>query len=148
MTDSRNHSRSWPRAIGIGIGVSLLTASVMIPLMKSGLSPLPKPLGLAFAETLLDRVLPLPVGAVFHTVYVTFWSVIFVRFFPQRDIKTSFLLALGLWLVVLLLFFPMVGWGLAGLTVGPKLIPASLSSHVLFGLCLWGLDRFTRRKSG
>lgn len=141
-TASRDSSRSWLRATGIGVGVSLLTALVMVPLTKSGMSPLPRPLGLAFAETLLGRALPLPAGLAFHTVYVTFWSAVFVRFFPQRTIKTALLLALGLWLVVLAVFFPIVGWGPAGLHVGHRLIPASLLPHLLFGFFLRGLDRY------
>lgn len=147
MTESENSSRSWLRAIGIGVGVSLLTAMVMVPLMKSGVSPLPKPLGLAFAETLLGRKLPLPVGLAFHTAYVTFWSAVFVRFFPRRNIKSALLLAFGLWLVVLAAFFPVVGWGFAGMYVSPKLIPASLLPHLLFGIFLWGLDKYLPPKT-
>ncbi|MEQ5803400.1 hypothetical protein [Halomonas sp. H10-9-1] len=63
---------SWPRAIGIGIAVSVLTAIVMVALLKAGVSPFPKPPSLAFAETLLGRPLPMPIGLLFHTVYVTF----------------------------------------------------------------------------
>lgn len=146
MTTSDSLSRPWLRAIGIGVGVSLLTAMVMVPLMEGGISPLPKPLGLAFAETLMGRVLPLPVGLVFHTAYVTFWSAVFVLFFPRRNIKTALLLALGLWLVVLAIFFPIVGWGFAGLNVSPKLIPASLLPHLLFGVFLWSLEKYLPRK--
>jgi len=144
MTESRKCASSWLRAIGIGIGVSLLTALIMVPLMKSGISPLPKPLGLAFAETLLHRTLPLPVGLAFHIAYVTFWSMVYVCFFPRRNIKTALLLALGLWLVVLVVFFPVVGWGFAGLSVSAKLIPASFMPHLLFGLFLWALNKLIR----
>jgi len=144
MIESRKCASSWLRAIGIGIGVSLLTALIMVPLMKSGISPLPKPLGLAFAETLLHRTLPLPVGLVFHTAYVTFWSVVYVCFFSRRNIKTALLLALGLWLFVLAVFFPIVGWGFAGLSVSAKLIPASFMPHLLFGLFLWALNKLIR----
>ena len=147
MTESESSPRSWLRAIGIGVGVSLLTALVMVLLSKSGVSPLPKPLGLAFAETLLGRTLPLPAGLAFHTAYVTFWSAVFLRFFPRRNIKSALLLALGLWLIVLAVFFPVVGWGFAGLHVGPKLIPASLLPHLLFGVFLWGLDKYLPRKT-
>ena len=55
-------SQDWVRAVGVGIGVAILTAAVMVTALKSGVSPLPKPLGLAFAETVLGRPLPLPVG--------------------------------------------------------------------------------------
>lgn len=142
MTTSLSAQSSWPRAISIGIGVSVLTAIIMVALLKAGVSPFPKPPSLAFAETLLGRTLPMPVGLLFHTVYVTFWSVIFVRYFPRKNILTALGLAAVLWLVVLAVFFPIVGWGFAGLAISPKLIVASAVPHILFGLLLWGLDRY------
>lgn len=146
MTEAQLSGRSWPRAIGIGLGVAVLTALVMATLLKIGVSPFPKPPSLAFAETLLGRDLPLPVGLLFHTVYVTFWCVVFVRFFPRRNLKTALALALVLWLVILAIFFPVVGWGFAGLHISPKLIPASLLPHLLFGILLWVLDKYLPRK--
>lgn len=146
MIEAQRSGRSWPRAIGIGLGVAVITAAVMGVLLKMGVSPFPKPPSLAFAETILGRNLPLPVGLVFHAVYVTFWSVVFVRFFPRRNLWTALGLALVLWLVILAVFFPLVGWGLAGLHISPKLIPASLLPHLLFGFLLWGLDKYLPRK--
>lgn len=137
--------RSWPRTIGIGMAVAVLTAIVMLALTAAGVSPFPKPPSLAFVETLLHRSLPLLVGLLFHAAYVTFWSVIFVRYFPQRNLKTAVALAGALWLAILVIFFPVVGWGFAGLDVSPKLIPASFIPHLLFGLFLWGLDRYVPR---
>ncbi|MDE2166324.1 MAG: hypothetical protein KGJ66_08295 [Alphaproteobacteria bacterium] len=142
MIDTGSNGRSWLRAVGIGIAVAVVTAIVMLALTFAGASPFPKPPSLAFAETVLRRPLPLPVGLLFHAAYVTFWSVIFVRYFPRRDIKTALALAGALWLAILVLFFPVVGWGIAGLKVSPKLIPASFVPHLLFGLFLWGLDRY------
>lgn len=142
MTDTGSNSRSWLRAVGIGIAVAVATAIVMLALTSAGASPFPKPPSLAFAETLMHRPLPLPVGLLFHGAYVTFWSVIFVRYFPRRDIKTALALAGALWLAILVVVFPIVGWGLAGLNVSPRLIPASFVPHLLFGLLLWLLDKY------
>ena len=139
--------QEWMRAIGIGIGVAILTAVIMVTALKSGLSPLPKPLGLAFAETVLGRPLPLPVGLLFHTAWVTAFSVIYVALF--RDALT-FLRALGLamalWALVLVFFFPVVGWGLLGLSVTPKLIGASAVPHLLFAIFLWGFCKLAFRE--
>ena len=147
MTEDKLSGRSWGRAIGVGVGVAVLTAAFMVTLLKLGASPFPKPPSLAFAETVLGRKLPLPVGLLFHTVYVTFWCVVYVRYFPQRNLKTALGLAFVLWLAVLAVFFPLVGWGFAGLHVSPRLIPASLLPHVLFGLLLWGLDNYLPGKT-
>ncbi len=138
--------QEWMRAIGVGIGVAILTAVIMVTALKLGLSPLPKPLGLAFAETVLGGALPLPVGLLFHTAWVTAFSIIYVALF--RDALT-FLRALGLamalWALVLVFFFPVVGWGFLGLNVTPKLIVASAVPHLLFAIFLWGLSKLAFR---
>lgn len=136
-------STEWLKAVGIGIASAVLLSAVMVPAAKLGISPFPKPPSLAFAETVFGRSLPLPVGLLFHVAYVTFWSVVYVVLF-RDNIRLSHALILGLilWGIVLVVFFPMVGWGLLGLGISPRLIIASLVPHVLFGVFLWGLCRF------
>lgn len=136
--------RDWGKAIAVGIGVSALTAAIMFAGLKSGISPLPKPLGLAFAETVLGRPLPLPVGLLFHTAWVTAFSALYVALF--RDALTfarALWLAIALWVVVLVFFFPLVGWGFFGLAVTPKLIVGAAVPHLLFAIILWGLCRWS-----
>lgn len=142
MAAVEHHGRSWLRAIGIGVLVSIITAAVMLALTSASVSPFPKPPSLAFAETVLRRTLPLPVGLLFHTIYVTFWSAIYVRYFPRRDLGIALGLAAVLWITILVVFFPIVGWGVAGLSISARLIVASLVPHLLFGLLLWALDRY------
>ena len=129
------------KAIGVGVAIALLLSAVMVPAFKAGISPMPRPLGLAFAQTLLGQV-PLPVGLLFHVVYVTFWSVAYIVLFRDRlTLLNALGLGLALWVLVLLVFFPIVGWGFLGLGVSPTLIPASLVPHLLFALFLWALSR-------
>jgi hypothetical protein len=131
--------QDYMRAIGVGIGVSILTGAFMAATMRAGISPLPKALGLAFAETLLRRPLPLPVGLLFHTVWVTAFSVIYVGLFRDAlTIGRALWLGLLLWIFVLVFFFPVVGWGFLGLAVSPKLIIGSALPHLLFSILLWG----------
>jgi hypothetical protein len=136
------------KAAGIGIATAVALSMVMLAAIKSGVSPLPEPLGLAFASRLLGRELPLPVGLAFHVAWVTLWSVLNVALF--RDALTfprALGLALFLWLLVLVAFFPYVGWGFLGLAVGPKLIVGALVPHLLFALFLWALARWGFRGS-
>ncbi|MBV6486648.1 MAG: hypothetical protein GHHEDOFH_00583 [Pseudorhodoplanes sp.] len=131
------------KAVGIGVVTALLLSALMVPAFKLGIAPMPQMPSLAFAETVLGRELPLPVGLLFHVVYVTFWSVAYVVLF--RDYLTflnALWLGLALWIVVLVVFFPIVGWGFLGLGVSPRLIPAALVPHVLFSVFLWALCRF------
>lgn len=142
--------KEWLKALAVGITTAILLSVVMVSALKLGISPFPKPLGLAFAEMVLGRALPLPVGLLFHVAYVTFWSVAFVvRFRNSLSFGKALLLALVLWIGVLVAFFPVVGWGFLGLGIGPKLIVASLVPHLLFAAFLWGLCRllFGRMRS-
>lgn len=143
MEIRRLSPREWAKAVGVGIANGLLLSAIMLPALKLGISPFPKPVGLAFAETLLGRTLPLPVGLLFHLAYVTFWSVTFIAFLhTSLTLRNALLLALILWIGALVVFFPIIGWGVLGLGIGPKLIVASFVPHLLFGLFLWGLCRF------
>lgn len=132
----------WAKALGVGIVNGLLLSAVMVPAFKLGLSPFPKPVGLAFAETVLQRPLPLPVGLLFHLAYVTLCSVAFVAVMRHGlTLRNALVWALILWVVALVVFFPINGWGLLGLAIGPQLIVAALVPHVLFGIFLWALCR-------
>lgn len=135
------------KAIGVGVGTAVLLSAVMVPALRLGISPLPQPLGLAFAETVLGGPLPLPVGLLFHVVYVAIWAVVYVALFRHAlTIGNAVLLGLFLWLLVLVVFFPVVGWGFLGLAIGPPLIVASLVPHLLFAVFLWGLCRLAFRQ--
>jgi hypothetical protein len=136
------------KAIAIGIVAAVLLSAVMVPALRLGISPLPKPLGLAFAEMVLGRSLPPPVGLLFHVAYVTAWSVVYVVLFRHAlTFRNALLLGLFLWLLVLFVFFPIVGWGVLGLAITPKLIVASLVPHLLFAVFVWGLSRMAFRQT-
>jgi hypothetical protein len=132
--------RDLAKAVGVGVATAIVLSIIMVTGLKTGISPMPKPLALAFASTLLGRELPLPVGLLFHLVWVTLWSVLYVKLFWNRlSFSRALGLGLALWALVLVAFFPYVGWGFFGLGIGPMLIVAALVSHVLFAIVLWAL---------
>ncbi|MGE5271499.1 MAG: hypothetical protein ACM3JG_17700 [Thiohalocapsa sp.] len=138
--------REWAKAAAAGLAVGVILAVINVIALKSHLSPLPKPLGLAFAETLFGRALPLPVGLLFHLAWVTLAAIAYVAVW--RDALTllnAAILAAGLWLLALVVFFPVVGWGFFGLGVSPRLIIPATVSHLLFALFLWGACRLLFR---
>jgi hypothetical protein len=148
MTFSDNLRQYWGKALILGVVNALLLSAVMVPASLSGVAPFPQPPSLAFAETLLARSLPMPVGLLFHVAYVTLWSVIFLAAtYPRMTFLRALGLGLAPWVVVLVVFFPIVGWGLLGLDVSPRLIVASLIPHVLFAVFLWGLGRLMFRSA-
>ncbi|WP_018404627.1 hypothetical protein [Marinobacter gelidimuriae] len=127
------------KAISAGLITSVVTAAVMAVALKTGLSPLPQPLGLAFAQWVVGQPLPLPVGLLFHTAYVTGLSTLFILLAP-RYLRFLPILGFGLllWLVAVSVFTPLVGWGFAATGVaGVKGVPATLIPHLLFSLVLW-----------
>ena len=133
------------RTLIVGLVVAIGTAAAMLILLRAGLSPLPKPLGLAFAQRLLGEV-PLPVGLLFHTVWVIAFSGVYVALFrDDLTFRRALWLAAGLWMLVLILFFPVVGWGFLGLAVSPRLIVAAAVAHLLFAVLLWGGCRIAFR---
>jgi hypothetical protein len=136
------------KALAIGVVTVLLLTAIMVPAFKFGIAPMPKPPSLALAHLLLGPNVPLPVGLLFHVAYVTFWSVAYVAVFWHRlTFRNALLLGLGLWAVILVVFFPLFGWGFLGLGISPKLIPASLAPHLLFAAFLWGLCRIGFKKT-
>ena len=138
------------RGAVLGVVNGILLSLIMVPAFLAGLPPIPQPPSLAFAEVLLGEGLPMPVGLLFHLAYVTFWSTIWVALdYPRLRFTTALALGLALWAMALRVFFPLNGWGLLGLGVSPKLIPAALVPHALFILFLWGLGRlFFRDRRG
>jgi hypothetical protein len=130
------------KAIAVGIGTALILSVISVTGMKTGISPMPKPLALAFAETIFGQKLPLPVGLAFHVAWVTFFSVIYVMMFRHRmTFARALELSAVLWLSTLVIFFPIVGWGFLGLNVSPMLMVGSAMLHLLLAIILWGLGR-------
>ena len=138
----------WMRAAGIGVLTAIILSAVMVPAFKLGIAPMPEPPSQAFAEIVLGRSLPLPVGLLFHMAYLTFWSCVFVVLYRDALTLANALKLSGiLWAVILVVFFPLLGWGFLGLGISPKLIPASLVPHLLFAVVLWALCRWGFRRS-
>jgi len=130
------------KAAGVGIITALILSAIAMMMFRSGLTPLPKPPSLAFAETIMGTSLPLPVGLLFHVAYITAWSVVFVTLFRDNlSFRRALYLALFLWIIALVVFFPIIGWGFFGLAISPKLIAGALGPHVIFSFVLWGLCR-------
>lgn len=126
------------KSVIVGVISAILLSAIMAPLILTGISPMPAPLGLAFAESILGRDLPMPVGLLFHVVWVTFFTCLYVRLSPNIRFTHALYLAGVLWISALVLFMPIAGWGLLGLSETPRLIVASLVPHLLFAVFIWG----------
>lgn len=126
------------KAAGVGLVTAVITAMLMLVAIKQGISPLPEPLGLAFAEAILGTTLPKPVGFAFHAAWVILWTLVYVRLSPGIRLSHALYLGAALWASALVIFMPIAGWGFLGLGVTPKLIVAAIVPHVLFAVFIWG----------
>lgn len=134
-------SKDYVVAVAVGIAIAMILSMVMISASQFEMFPMPKPLSLAFVQVIFGEV-PAFVGVLFHIAYVVFWTIVYVVMFKRRTFLSALWLALALWGLVLVFFFPLVGWGFFGLAVGPKLIVASLVPHLLFAILLWAISRW------
>jgi hypothetical protein len=140
--------RDFGKALGVGALVAVLTGAVTAPLFQSGLAPMPQAPSQAFAEALLGPV-PEPVGFLFHLLYVTAVTTLILAFTGSRPSKRAIAAASAtLWAIAVVVFFPLVGWGLFGAEVTPKIAVAALAPHLLYGLVLWAVSRLVFRASG
>jgi len=130
------------RGVALGLANSVLISLVMVPLFLSGVPPMPQPPSLAFAQVVLGAGVPMAVGQLFHLAYGTFWSAVWVALdYPRLRPSSAAVLAAVLWLIALLVFFPINGWGFLGLEVSAKVFVAALGPHILFAVFLWGLGK-------
>jgi hypothetical protein len=107
------------------------------------LSPLPAPLGVAFATvvfgkgTLGARALPW-VGLALHVGYVGGATVAYVVAFRSLlGARSAFLAAGALWILAGLVFAPVVGWGFFAVGLGVGAVLNVLAVHVAFAIALW-----------
>ncbi|MBK1671221.1 hypothetical protein CKO28_24780 [Rhodovibrio sodomensis] len=140
--------RDFAKAVGVGAIVAVLTGAVTAPLFKTGIAPMPQAPSQAFAETLLGPVAD-PVGLIFHLLYVTAVTTLILAFVGPRPSKWAIAGAsAALWAIAVVVFFPIVGWGIFGAAVTPKIAVAALGPHVLYGVLFWAADRLLFRAPG
>lgn len=143
MSDIQFTSKNVVKVILIGIISGVLLAVIQSVTHKVGISPIPKPVSLVFADKLLGVKLSLPIGLSFHVAYITFWSGVIVAVFRKKlTFMKIFWTALFMWLILLTVFFPFIGWGIFGAAVGPKVVVAALVLHLLFAVFTWALCKW------
>lgn len=141
MTELQMTRKNVWKAIAAGLVAGSIVSIITLPLIRAGVLPMPESLATAFAQTVLGHHTE-PLGLIFASLYVGAWSVAYVALF-RRTIANAVALALALWVVSLVFFFPFVGWGLLGLEQGPGVMGAMLVPHLMFAAVLWIVCRWT-----
>jgi hypothetical protein len=139
--------KTYGKAFVIGILGSLVMFVLMQLSMSQGAAPFQLPPSAALLKSI--GIPPKPLAFIGHFFYGGFWSIIFILLFQEAiSIGKGILLAIGLWLVLMLIYSPIIGWGLFGtanteqlpealqLASTPKYIIATLVLHLIYGLII------------
>lgn len=136
--------------------IGALGSLVMFILMKvgigAGIAPFNLPPSAAFLVSLGIKIPPL--ALLVHFLYGAFWSIILLAVYKNRvSIKKGLILATALWLFMMIVYSPIIGWGLFGfgnastldpssplyLAAGPKYLIVTLILHLIYGSIIgWG----------
>jgi len=138
----------WVKAALIGaLGSLIMFILMMIGIHGTGIAPFNQPPSAAFLQVLGLKVGPLPL--VLHFLYGMFWSIILVALFQEKaNVVKGIGLALVLWLIMMVVYSPILGWGFFGIGgsghqldvsdplyigSGVKYIVATLVLHLIYG---------------
>ncbi len=138
----------------VGLIGSLVMFIMMQISLSTGMAPFNVPPSAAF---MISIGLPAkPLALIVHFLYGAFWSVLLVAIYKQAtSVGKGILFSLIPWLILMLVFSPIIGWGVFGMGDGNDVAKdselylgssamffvASLVLHILFGAIIGWLDR-------
>ena len=134
------------------VGSLIMFLLMLLGINGTGIAPFNTPPSAAF---LMKLGLPAqPLGLIVHFGYGAFWSVLLVYLYENDlGIKKGLGIALAAWLIMMIIYSPIIGWGLFGfgdahtlspgdplyLEAGPKYLISTLVLHLVFGIIIgWG----------
>jgi hypothetical protein len=144
----------WLKAAVVGaLGSLVMFAILMMGIHGTGIAPFNLPPSAAFLEQIGLNVGPLPLLA--HFGYGATWGVVLLALYgPNTNVRAGLTLAGGLWLFMMLVYSPIIGWGVFGfggtghtlastapLYLGSpvKYLVATLVLHAIYGSIIGGL---------
>lgn len=136
--------------ISFGLVATFFMTLIMLTGMASGQSPIPQPIPAAIAKTIMGP-LPKPVlmvsGMIAHFAYGALAGLLFFTICKNgHEIWKGLGWGFLLWLIMQVIFLPLIGWGLFAGEVNIKVIPATLILHLVYGGILgYGFRRFHRK---
>jgi len=143
----------WLKAAVVGALGSLVMFAIMMPLIQAGIAPFNLPPSAAALESM--NIPTKPLALVTHFGYGMFWSIVAVAIFQDRlNVAKGIGVAGFLWLIMMLIHSPMIGWGVFGtadtstlpevLQLGStmKYIVSTALLHVVYGLIIGGINPY------
>ena len=137
----------WTKAVIVGfLGSLVMFLLMMLGIYGTGIAPFNVPPSAAFV---IKLGLPAkPLALIIHFGYGAFWSLLLVYWYKERtDIKKGLGIAMVAWLIMMVIYSPIIGWGFFGfgnahalspadplyLASGPKYLISTLAVHLIFG---------------
>lgn len=138
-------ARLW-RGFGWGVAATVVMSIPMMIGMASGVAPMPEPIPKALVKLVLGTALPAPLlmaaSAGSHLAYGGASGALLVCLYPDAGRWAGLGMGGFLWFVMQVAVLPLLGWGLFGMALTPKIALATLVLHLIYGATLgWGLGR-------
>lgn len=150
-----NNSMKWIKSAVVGaLGSLVMFLFMVLGIQVTGIAPFNLPPSAAFLEQFGLNAWPLPL--VIHFGYGALWSMVLVALYgSDTNVRRGLLLASGLWLILMIVYSPIIGWGIFGsggsghglspdhpLYLGSsiKYLVATLVLHVVYGWIVGGLN--------
>lgn len=145
-SDTSEASAGLWRGFGWGVAATIAMSIPMMIGMATGVAPMPEPIPKALVTLFFGAGLSAPLlmalSAGSHLGYGGFFGAVLARLFPEAGLWEGLGLGLVLWLVMQVVVLPLLGWGLFGASITPKIALATLVLHLIYGGTLgWGLSR-------
>lgn len=144
----------WVKAAVVGILGALVMFILIAFAIQRGIAPFNIPPSAAMLTKLGINVGPL--ALLVHFGYGAFWSMVLVYVFQERtNVWNGMGLAGALWLIMMIVYSPIIGWGFFGfggagatlpsddplyLAPGPKYLVATLVLHLIYGAIIGWLN--------
>lgn len=145
----------WIKAAVVGaLGSLIMFVLIMFGIHGAEIAPFNLPPSAAFLEMLEINVGPLPL--LVHFGYGATWSLVLVALYGRETtVNRGLGLAVGLWLLMMVVYSPLIGWGVfgfggAGHQLSPsdplylgspvKYVVATLVLHLIYGSIIGWLN--------
>lgn len=133
------------KGIQFGLGATVVMTIIMLIGMGTGISPIPEPIPAAIARLLLGEISQpalMITGMLMHLIYGSVAGGILAYILSGKTtIWYGLVWGVVLWLIMQFIVLPLLGWGIFGTAITPKIAMATLVLHLIYGGILgWGLQ--------
>ncbi len=133
---------NWKEGFLYGLLGTLAMSIIMLIGVGTGMAPMPKPIPSALVGSLLGLTggAAKIVAILAHFGYGGFFGSVYTYVVDESTVWAGLGFGAVLWLLMQLLFLPILGWGFFGTAVTPAIGVATLVLHLIYGGTLgWGV---------